>query len=35
MDQRLICLFLALKGLYARAISHEPTAVLGADAIVF
>jgi hypothetical protein len=33
MDQRSICLFLALKGLSARAIDNELTAALGADAI--
>jgi hypothetical protein len=33
MDQRSICLFLVLKGLSARAVSNELTAVLGTDAI--
>jgi hypothetical protein len=33
MDQRSICLFLALKRLSARAISNELTAVLNADTI--
>jgi hypothetical protein len=33
MDQRSICLFLALKGLSAQAVFNELTAVLGADAI--
>jgi hypothetical protein len=33
MDQRLICLFLAFKGLSARAVDNELIAVLGADAI--
>jgi hypothetical protein len=33
MDQRSICLFLALKGLSARAVYNEHTAVLGADEI--
>jgi hypothetical protein len=33
MDQGSICLFLALKGLSARAVDNELTAVLGADAI--
>jgi hypothetical protein len=35
MDQRSICLFLALKGLSTRAIDNEFTAVLGADAIAY
>jgi hypothetical protein len=34
MDQRSICLFLALKALSARAVDNELSAVLGADAIV-
>jgi hypothetical protein len=33
MEQRSVCLFLALKGLSARAIHDELTAVLGCDAI--
>jgi hypothetical protein len=33
MDQRPICLFLALKELSTRAVDNELTAVLGADAI--
>jgi hypothetical protein len=33
MDQRSISLFLALKGLSARAVSNELTVILGADAI--
>jgi hypothetical protein len=33
MDQRSICLFLALKGFSARAVSHELTVILGAGAI--
>jgi hypothetical protein len=33
MDQRSICLLLALKGLSARAVDSEFTDVLGADAI--
>jgi hypothetical protein len=33
MDQRSICLFLALKGLSTRSVYSEFTAVLGADAI--
>jgi hypothetical protein len=35
MDQRSICLFLALKGLSARAVSNELIAILGADAIAY
>jgi hypothetical protein len=35
MDQRLVCLFLALKELSARAVSDELTAALGADAIAY
>jgi histone-lysine N-methyltransferase SETMAR len=35
MDQRSICLFLALKGLPARAIHGEPGAVLGPDAVAY
>jgi hypothetical protein len=35
MDQRSICLFLALKCFLARAVCNELTAVLGADAIVY
>jgi uncharacterized protein YueI len=33
MNQRSICLFLARKGLSARAVDNELTVVLGADAI--
>jgi hypothetical protein len=33
MDQRSICLFLAIKGFSARAVSNNLTAVLGTDAI--
>jgi hypothetical protein len=33
MDQRSICLFLALKGLSARPVYNKLTAVLGADAV--
>jgi hypothetical protein len=33
MDQRLICLFLAMKRLSAEAISNELVAVIGSDAI--
>jgi hypothetical protein len=33
MEQRSVCLFLALKGLSAQAIHHKLTAVLGPDAI--
>jgi hypothetical protein len=35
MDQRSICLFLALKGLSARTVYNELTAALGADAIAY
>jgi hypothetical protein len=35
MDQRSICLFLALKGLSVRAIDNEFTAVLDANAIAY
>jgi hypothetical protein len=35
MEQRSICLFLAMKGLSARAIHNELTDVLGADAIAY
>jgi hypothetical protein len=35
MDQRSICLFLALKRLSAPAFDNELTAVLGADAIAY
>jgi hypothetical protein len=35
MDQRSICLFLAMKGLSARDVHNELVAVLGPDAIVY
>jgi hypothetical protein len=35
MNQRLICLFLALKGLSLRAVDNKLIAVLGADAIAY
>jgi hypothetical protein len=35
MDQRSICLFLALKRLSARPVDNELTVVLGADAIAY
>jgi hypothetical protein len=35
MDQRSLCLFLALKGLSARAVSNELTAIFGADSITY
>jgi hypothetical protein len=35
MGQRSICLFLAIKGLLAEAISSELAAVLGPDAIEY
>jgi hypothetical protein len=35
MDQRSICLFLALKKFSARAVSNELTVVFGADAIAY
>jgi hypothetical protein len=35
MDERSICLFLAMKGLSARDVHNELVAVLGPDAIVF
>jgi 16S rRNA C1402 N4-methylase RsmH len=35
VDQRSICLFLALKGLSSRAVDNELTVVLGADAIAY
>jgi hypothetical protein len=35
MDQRSICLFLALKGLSAQAADNELTAVLSTDAITY
>jgi hypothetical protein len=35
MDQRSICLFLTLKGLSARAVYNEFTAVLGVDTIAY
>jgi hypothetical protein len=35
MNQRSICLFLALKELSATAIDNKLTAVLGADAITY
>jgi hypothetical protein len=35
MDPTSICLFLALKGLSARAVDNDFTAVLGADAIAY
>jgi hypothetical protein len=35
MDQRLICLFLAIKGLSAQAIHDKLVTVLGSDAITY
>jgi hypothetical protein len=35
MDQRSVCLFLALKGLSAQAVDNELAAVLGANAIAY
>jgi hypothetical protein len=35
MDQRSICLFVALKGLSAQVLDSELTVVLGADAIAY